>query len=432
VERDGELRRDIALVPVRAFAVGALAGLVGGGFRIAVSLAEEVQERARLLPLPGVVSIALGAAMVAAAVFLVRRFAPEAGGSGVQEIEGALEGVRPVRWRRVLPVKFLGGVLGLGSGLALGREGPTIQMGGALGRLVADLLRLDAAQTHVLLAAGAGAGLAAAFNAPLSGALFVIEEMRPHFRYGVLSVQGVLIACATADAVVRLMLGGNPVLPMPNFAMPTVGALWLFLAFGALVGGLGRLFNALLLAGLDLFAAIPDRARVVAAAVVGGAAGLLLALRPHLVGGGYATIDAAATGAIPEAGLLALVAARLASTVASYATGAPGGIFAPMVALGALLGLWFGHGCHAAWPAAIPEPGVFAIAGMGALFAATVRAPLTGIALAAELTGEFALILPLTVSAVGATLMAHALGGRPIYGVLLERALAREGPRPGG
>ena len=430
MEQGRERRRDVALVPARALAVGALTGLVGGAFRIAVSLAGDVHERARSLPLPpALVSIALGAAMVATAVFLVRRFAPEAGGSGVQEVEGALEGVRPVRWRRVLPVKFAGGALGLGSGLALGREGPTIQMGGALGRLVADLLRLDAAQTHVLVASGAGAGLAAAFNAPLSGALFVIEEMRPHFQYGVLSVQGVLIACATADAVVRVMLGGNPVLPLPDFTMPSLGALGLFLAFGALVGALGRLFNALLLAGLDLFAAIPDRARVAAAGLVGGATGLLLWLRPHVVGGGYATIDAATAGAIPAAGLLALVAARLAATATSYATGAPGGIFAPMVAIGALLGLWFGHACHAAWPDAVADPGVFAVAGMGALFAATVRAPLTGIALAAELTGEFALILPLTVSAIGATLMAHALGGQPIYSVLLDRTLART-PRP--
>src|SRR5262249_35879471 len=149
VERDGDSRRDIGRVLVLALLVGVLAGLVGGGFRIAVAGVLALHERGRGLPLPPALTpLALRAGMVGAAVFLVGRFALEAGGSGVQEIEGALEGVRPLRWRRVLPVKFLGGVLGLGSGLALGREGPIIQMGGAAGRMASELLRLDPRRTH--------------------------------------------------------------------------------------------------------------------------------------------------------------------------------------------------------------------------------------------------------------------------------------------
>ncbi len=408
----------------RALLVGCAVGLVGGGFRAAIECTSALRGFAQSLPLPPALgAFVVGAAMVGLAVAVVRRFAPEAAGSGVQEIEGALDGVRPVRWRRVLPVKFAGGALALGSGLALGREGPTIQMGGALGRMVADVLRVDAEAAHRMIAAGAGAGLAAAFNAPLSGVLFVIEEMRGQFHYGVLSVQEVLIACVTADAVVRLLLGDAPAVPMPSFGIP-VHALALFLVFGLLVGAFGCGFSALLLGTLDAFGAVPARLRVATAALVGGLGGWLLLAWPDAMGGGYATIANALGGGIPAATLLALVAVRVGTTVVSYATGAPGGIFAPMVALGALLGLWFGHFLSGAIPDVQASPGVFAVSGMAALFASTVRAPITGIALAAELTGEFALILPIAVSTIGATLAVHALGGRPIYTVLLERTLS--------
>lgn len=424
---EGDERARVGRVLVRALLVGVAVGLVGAAFRAAIGLVENLHAQVRALALPApLTAFALGAAMVGTAVFLVRRFAPEAGGSGVQEIEGALDGLRPVRWRRVLPVKFAGGALALGSGLALGREGPTIQMGGALGRMIADLLRLGDEAAHPLVAAGAGAGLAAAFNAPLSGVLFVIEEMRGQFHYGVLAVQSVLIACVVADAVVRLLLGSAPTLPMPAYAMP-VDAFWLFLVFGGLIGAFGRAFNMLLISALDLFDSIPARLRIAAACAVGGAGAWVLLVRPDVMGGGYSTIDLALRGGIAQASLLGLVAMRLGTTVASYASGAPGGIFAPMVALGALLGLWFGHVAGDWFPGLQASPGVFAVAGMAALFSATVRAPLTGIALAAELTGEFALILPIAVSTIGASLTVHALGGRPIYSVLLERTLARAG-----
>ena len=124
-------------------------------------------------------SVGSAALLTSGALFLVRRFAPEAGGSGVQEIEGGLEGLRALRWQRVLPVKFVGGLLALGGGLVLGREGPIIQMGGNLGKMIADCRDLPPPVERTLVAAGAGAGLAAAFNAPLSGILLVIEEMRP-------------------------------------------------------------------------------------------------------------------------------------------------------------------------------------------------------------------------------------------------------------
>jgi CIC family chloride channel protein len=191
-----------------AVLVGLVAGLVGALFRLLVLDAR--QERLALFAWLGsrdvaslLASVALPALGLSAALFLVRRFAPEASGSGVQEIEGALDGVRELRWRRVIPAKFAGGLLALGGGLVLGREGPTIQIGGNVGQMIGESFRLPTAVQRTLVAAGAGAGLAAAFNAPLAGVLFVLEEMRPQFKYTFTSVQAVVIACAVADVAAR-------------------------------------------------------------------------------------------------------------------------------------------------------------------------------------------------------------------------------------
>ena len=175
--------------------------------------------------------------------------------------------------------------------MVLGREGPTIQMGGALGRMVADKLRLSTEHAHVLLAAGSGAGLTAAFNAPLAGMLFVIEEMRPQFHYNVISVQAVLVACAVSDLAVRLVLGDALVIPMLSFATPPVSALWIFPIFGALVGLVGFVFNHALIRMVDRTARLGERARIGLAAVVGGLVGWLALELPEAVGGGEAEVS---------------------------------------------------------------------------------------------------------------------------------------------
>jgi len=423
-------RRDGPLV-AWAIVVGALAGLVGGIFRVGVEQARggfaSLSALSHHLALPDwSLPALLGAGAVTLSVWCVRRFAPEAAGSGVQEIEGMLDGVRPLRWRRVLPVKFGAGLLALGSGLALGREGPTIQLGGAIGQALCERFRLDPEKIHVLVAAGSGAGLAAAFSAPLAGMLFVIEEMRPQFHYNVISVQAVLIACAVADVMVRLILGDAVALPIAVFEAPGNAALWTFPIFGALIGAVGYAFNTALLHGVDRAADLGEGARLLFAAGVGAAVGVLGVELPALTGGGDGLIGHMLANNLPALTLFAIFAARFAVTIASYSTGAPGGIFSPMLALGSCFGLCFGHFAHSLVPALIPHPQVFAVAAMGALFAATVRAPITGIVLAVELTDNYAQLLPLILTCVPATLVAHGLGGTPIYTALLERMLARE------
>jgi CIC family chloride channel protein len=420
--------------PLRIFAWAALlgsgAGLVGALFRILLHGFAQLQlttlgpaEAHPTLSLA--LSMGTTVLMLSAALFLVRRFAPEAAGSGVQEIEGALDGARPLRWQRVLPIKFLGGLLALGGGLVLGREGPTIQMGGNLGKMVADRRRLPLPVEQTLVAAGAGAGMTAAFNAPLAGVLFVVEEMRPQFKYTFTSVQAVVIACATADIAVRVLTGQGPVISILTFTAPPLASLWLFPIFGAVFGLLGVPVARSLVWALDRFANLTGWGAALAGPIVGAAIGFLAWLHPATVGGGDELIPSILAIPMATGSLLVLFAARFCTGALSYGCGAPGGIFAPMLALGTLFGMAYGHCVHTLFPHLIHDPGVFAVAGMGALFTATVRAPITGIALAIEITANYEQILPLLLTCAAATIVAELLGQRPIYSVLLARTLAR-------
>lgn len=415
---------------VWAAVVGGLVGLVGGLFQLTLIAIARWRDGFVATIDSGyvlwwLIPAVFSAVVVSIALFLVRRVAPETGGSGVQEIEGALDDLRPLRWQRVLPIKFLAGLFALSGGLVLGREGPTIQMGGNLGKMVADRFKLSNVDVHTLIAAGAGAGLSAAFNAPLAGILFVIEEMRPQFKYNFLSVHSVLIASVTSDIVLRLLMGQAQDIEMPRFPPTPLESLWLFPILGVLFGILGVIFNRLLVLTLDWFANLKGWNYRLTGLYVGGAIGLLGAFYPGMVGGGYEVIPRALDESVPTAMLLAFFIVRFGTTMVSYGSGAPGGIFAPMLALATVFGMWSGHFAHAWFPDWIGHPQIFAVAGMGALFSATVRAPLTGIALTIEMTANYTLILPLILTCMVAAIVAQGLGGRPIYTVLLKRTLDR-------
>ncbi|MFO0946872.1 MAG: H(+)/Cl(-) exchange transporter ClcA [Planctomycetota bacterium] len=412
--------------------VGSLAGLVGGLFRIFVTKIAHWRFSAHGLvvdvpPLNWVGPILISAWMVALSLLLVRRFANEAAGSGVQEIEGALDGVRPIRWRRVLPVKFFAGLLSMGGGMVLGREGPTIQMGGNVGGMIAELLKVTKDEAHVLIAAGAGSGLAAAFNAPLAGVLFVVEEMRPQFRYNLLSVQAVIIATSTATFVVRLLLGQGSAVPMTIFEPPQLASLWLFPVMGALFGVFGCVFNYLVVTSLDFYAGLKGILKSVSGLAIGTYVGTIGWLAPDLIGSGDVVVPEVIRNELPFGVLLVLFAARFGTTILCYGSGVPGGIFSPMLAIGTLFGMWFGLHAHHWMPDLVPQPAIFAIAGMGALFVATVGAPLTGVVLTIEITHNYALTLALMLTSVAATTVAQGLGGKPIYTVLLKRTLDQAG-----
>ncbi len=417
----------------RAALVGALAGSIAVAFRALLGWSDNARDAlidwAHGLGPAGIVfPVAFGVGGAALAVYLVRRFAPEASGSGIPHLEAVFHRYRDMDARRVLPVKFAGGLAALGSGMALGREGPTVQMGGAVGELVARALKVTTPERFTLIAAGAGAGLAAAFNAPLAGLVFVLEEVQRDFRPVVFGAA--LLASAIANLIAQAALGQHPVFSLPSYPILPLSDLPTFVLLGSVAGLLGIAFNRGMVFMLDAFGRIPAPLAVPAAGAVGAAIGVVAWFAPVAVGGGHALSELVLGGRIALSLLPAWFALRFALTLTSYATGAPGGIFAPLLALGAILGMVVGQVVHMALPSAITMPGAVAVVGMAAYFTAIVRAPLTGVVLIVEMTGDYNQMLPLLVACFSAYAVAERLGDMPIYERLLERDLARGGDVP--
>ncbi|MFT5558296.1 MAG: CIC family chloride channel protein, partial [Sphingobacteriales bacterium] len=273
-----------------------------------------------------IVAIPISSCMAGLAFYLTHRFAPEAGGSGIPEIEGAMEGMRPVRWKRVIPVKFFGGLLALGSGMALGREGPSVQMGGNIGRMISDIFKVDQADAQALLAAGAAGGLAAAFNAPLAGIMFVIEEMRSQFNYSLTSTKSVFMSAVMATIVMRFMLGQDAVISVTHYSHPDLLSLWLYLLLGFCFGVIGLFFNKLLLAAQDMYLFIHQNKRwrfVSVGLFLGAVFGALSVLEPQLAYSGLELIPEIAGGHYLSSALMIIFLFRIITTLASFGSGAP-------------------------------------------------------------------------------------------------------------
>jgi len=259
-----------------AMIVGMVAGAIGSLFHLALNTVLQWPTLLHSLldgPLLVLTAALITMAATLAAVALVRHVAPEAAGSGVQEVEGAMEGLRQVHGAKVLPVKFLGGVAAIGSGLVLGREGPTIHIGASVAAMLAARFRLDATERSGLLAAGAAAGLACAFNAPVAGVLFVIEETRRQFPYRFSTHTAVIIAALLATVMTQLIggTGADLTLSAPEVAL---AMLPLFALLGCLLGGVGVLLNAAILKALDLADAADETAPFSYPAAVGWPWGL--------------------------------------------------------------------------------------------------------------------------------------------------------------
>lgn len=417
---------------LHAAIVGIAAGLLGVAFQLSVRAAESAASwfgtLAKANHAPGILlSIVIASAVGGISAFLIRRYAPESGGSGIPHIKSALLHLRVIRPVRLLVAKFVGGLAALLVGMSLGREGPTVQMGASAGKLVGDMLRAPRRARSSLLAAGAGAGLAAAFNAPLAGFLFVMEELKREMS--ALTYGAALAACASAVAVTRYLIGERPSFVLPNPGIAPLSTLPLIALLGIVAGAAGVLFNRTLL-GLS-----SQRVkRLVPTYIYGAIAGALafgaILYYPEIAGGGHAVAERLLAGYYQGLALLAIASlflGKLLLTCICYGTGLPGGIFAPILVMGAFVGYGFGVVARIAFPHLAFSPEGFATLGMASMLAGSVRAPLTGVVLIVEMTAEYGLLYPLLVSAFVASITAQALKDNPIYEALMERDLHLSG-----
>ena len=357
--------------------------------------------------------------------FLVSYFVykePYISGSGIPQIKGELMGRIKTDWLRVLLLKFFGGIMAIGSGLALGREGPSIQLGGMVGKGFSRLSGRLKSEERMLISAGAGAGLAAAFGAPLAGVVFVLEELRKDFDPKVLL--STMAASVTSEYVASFVFGLDPVFAVFAFSKPTLTDYWMILILGVLLGALGVLYNKAIAFSQDLQSKIRPAwlKSVIACAMVV----LMAYLYPVCLGSGHILVEETGFGLHTSETIVLLLVVRFIYSVYSFGTGAPGGIFLPLLVLGALAGGAFTTLVSPLAGLPVGTEAFYVILGMAGLFAAIVRAPLTGIILISEMTGTLSSLLPLSLVALVSFLTAEALGGEPVYDQLLDRILNKK------
>ena len=357
--------------------------------------------------------------------FLVSYFVyrePYISGSGIPQIKGELMGRIKTDWLRVLLLKFFGGIMAIGSGLALGREGPSIQLGGMVGKGFSRLSGRLKSEERMLISAGAGAGLAAAFGAPLAGVVFVLEELRKDFDPKVLL--STMAASVTSEYVASFVFGLDPVFAVFAFSKPTLTDYWMILILGVLLGAIGVLYNKAIAFSQDLQSKI--RPAWLKAVIACGMVVLMAYLYPVCLGSGHSLVEETGFGLHTSETIVLLLVVRFVYSVYSFGTGAPGGIFLPLLVLGALAGGAFTTLVSPLVGLPVGNEAFYVILGMAGLFAAIVRAPLTGIILISEMTGTLSSLLPLSLVALVSFLTAEALGGRPVYDQLLDRILNKK------
>ena len=347
---------------------------------------------------------------------------PMTAGSGIPQIEGILAGEMQMNWARVLALKFLGAVLGIGAGLSLGREGPSVQLGACLGSGVSRLTHRAFDEGRYLLVTGAGAGLAAAFNAPLAGAVFAFEELAHTFSPYVLI--GAMSAAIMATTVTQQFFGMAPVFHLGEIPAVDAGAnFFLLVSLGLFVGVVSLAFNRFLIFFLERNRrfSVPAWGKALLPLFISVPLGFFL---PEVLGGGSPLVDSLVTAPHAILFLVVLFLGKFFFTMVAFGSGVPGGIFLPMLVLGALAGNIFAAGAESfgVLPASFAVCAiVYAMAGY---FSAVVKSPITGVILIMEMTGSFAHLLPLMIVSMVAYIVADLTGGRPVYEMLLARNIA--------
>ncbi len=360
---------------------------------------------------------------------LVDRFAREARGHGVPEVMLAVARsggrIRPV----VAVVKALASAVCIGSGGSVGREGPIVQIGSALGSTLGQLARAPEARMRLLVACGAAGGISATFNAPIAGVFFALEVILRDFETR--SFGAVVVASVIADVIGRAAFGSEAFLSLPRLGVGPVSGYPLYLVLGLLAAAVATAFVKVLYGMEDRADRLWRFSNAWRPAVGGVLLGLLLLALPQMYGVGYDVLEGAINGEYALAFLLALLAGKVLATSLTLSIGGSGGVFAPSLFMGAMLGSAYGLAAHDLLPGIAGPAGAYGLIGMGAVFAGAARAPMTAILIIFELTGDYRIMLPLMLAVVISTALAGRLSGDSIYTLKLSRrGIDLRRPRP--
>lgn len=421
---------------LKSILVGLSAGIVVIAYRWVVAWAEEVSfflfslVKSNLSLLPAAVLVLALLSFFTGA--LVSRFSMISG-SGIPQVKGIILGYFQNSWLATLLAKFVGGAVAILSGFSLGRAGPSIHLGACVGEGVGNKLAGSVTEKKVLIASGASAGLAAAFNAPLAGAVFALEEIFKYFSPVILL--STMVSAVAADFVTTMVFGFSPVFVFEVYGVIPQTGYWLLLIMGVALGAAGALFNYVHMAVQRQYRKcnwLKTKARPIVPAV----AALILSLSfPIVLGSGQRILAEIYLGN-GLGFLLLILVLKFVFSMISFGSGAPGGIFYPLLVMGATIGALFGN---IAISYLAFEPDLFnnfVIIAMAGFFTAIVRAPITGIILLVEMTGSFANLLPLTLVSIVAYVTADLLKSVPIYDTLLDNLIKERDPAapdyPGG
>ncbi|HVS67109.1 MAG TPA: chloride channel protein [Mycobacteriales bacterium] len=350
---------------------------------------------------------------------LIDRFAKEARGHGVPEVMLAVA----ERGGRIAPavaaVKSAASALCIGTGGSVGREGPIVQIGSALGSTIGQRLRLPESRLRLMVACGAAGGISATFNAPIAGVFFGLEMILRDFATESFGI--VVLSSVTADVIGRAAFGNQPFLPLPAF---TIGSGWdyaLYAVLGVVAAAVGVAFIRVLYGMEDLFDRWWPGPVWLRPATGGVLLGALLLVLPEMYGVGYPVLEAGVKGHYHGGFLMLLLAGKLVAVCLTIAIGGSGGVFAPSLFMGAMLGTAYGDLAHLLFPGAAGPAGAFGLIGMGAVFAGAARAPITAVLIIFELTGDYRIVLPLMAAIVLATITSSLLSADTIYTLKLRR-----------
>jgi CIC family chloride channel protein len=350
---------------------------------------------------------------------LLYRYFPNARGSGVPQTKAALFARDGFISLRTVLGKFFCTATTLASGIPLGREGPSVQVGAGIASVLGRWLGLRPEKVKGLIPVGAAAAIAAAFNTPMAAVLFALEEVMGDLHAPVLG--SVVLASATSWAVLRLLLGNNPLFQVPQYTLVHPLEFGIYALLGIAGGFLSVAFTKLLLRMRKFFLHLPKSTQWWHPVVGGVVVGLMGWFVPQVLGVGYTYVGSALNGTMALKLMLLLVVLKLVGVTVSYASGNAGGIFGPALFLGAMLGGAIGAVAHSLLPGYTATPGAYALVGMGALFAGIVRAPMTSVLMVFEMTRDYAVIVPLMIANLTSFFISSQFQKQPIYEALAHQ-----------